>query len=356
MTFADGSTENEMLFNSSMNIIGGQYKVPGEAYAFWYTEPECINKVNVSSTGIPDLQLDGDINLYARAVTFVTKTGTEFNNAIPDNMTSVIFTDEEMPDGAEIINVDDLYDKFIHGKAGVPEMVDIAMEAIEILSMYPSQSAPDSLKWLSDWSVVKNRLLLSLCNKNAVEYLNSVIHKDIPGTDLALVPRIFTFNDGESFATLPLSHENLKSYGVSEEELWNQVYASTVKLQPAKIDIAAARHEQTNEIDVTNSIISISSDFGSFGAAACFYDGVLAGIENVIREKFYILPISSRGVLILPEKLANNAEYIGCDGCLDITSFCHDTAVYRIPKSHEDYLTDSAYLYDSGKLSVVNTK
>lgn len=98
------------------------------------------------------------------------------------------------------------------------------------------------------------------------------------------------------------------------------------------------------------------TDFGSFGAAACFYDGVLAGIENVIREKFYILPISSRGVLILPEKLANNAEYIGCDGCLDITSFCHDTAVYRIPKSHEDYLTDSAYLYDSGKLSVVNTK
>ena len=53
------------------------------------------------------MQLDGDINLYARAVTFVTKTGTEFNNAIPDNMTSVIFTDEEMPDGAEIINVDE---------------------------------------------------------------------------------------------------------------------------------------------------------------------------------------------------------------------------------------------------------
>ena len=254
-----------------------------------------------------------------------------------------------------IVNVDDLYDKFIHGKAGVPEMVDIAMEAMDVLTMYPSQSAPDSLKWLSEWSVVKNRLFLSLCNKNAVEYLNSVIHKDIPGTDLALVPRIFAFDDGESFATLPLSHKNLKSYGVSEKELWNHVAASTVKLQPAKIDIAAARHEQTNEIDVTNSIISISSDFGSFGAAACFYDGVLVGIENVIRDKFYILPLSSRGVLILPEKLVNDAGYL-FDGCLDITSFCQDAAVYRMPKSHEDYLTDSAYLYDSGKLSVVNTK
>ena len=80
------------------------------------------------------------------------------------------------------------------------------------------------------------------------------------------------------------------------------------------------------------------------------------GIENVIRDKFYILPMSSRGVLILPEKLANDAGYLSFDGCLDITSFCQDAAVYRMPKSHEDYLTDSAYLYDSGKLSLVNTK
>lgn len=107
MTFADGSTENEMLFNSSMNIIGGQYKVPGEAYAFWYTEPECINKVNVSSTGIPDLQLDGDINLYARAVTFVTKTGTEFNNAIPDNMTyDVVIDDADATSKANAATID----------------------------------------------------------------------------------------------------------------------------------------------------------------------------------------------------------------------------------------------------------
>lgn len=257
---------------------------------------------------------------------------------------------------AAIVNVDDLYNKFIHGKAGVPEMVDIAMEAMDILSMYPSQAAPDSFEWLSDWNAVKDRLFVSLCNKNAAEYLNSVIHKDIPGTDLVLLPRVFVFNDGESFATLPLSHENLESYGISEEELWNQVGTSTIKLQPAKIDVAAARHEQTSEIDVTNSIISISSDFGSFGAAACFYNGVLTGIESIIREKFYILPMSSRGVLILPEKLVNDAGYLSFDGCLDVTSFCQDTAVYRMPKVHEDYLTDSAYLYDSGKLSIVKTK
>ena len=55
---------------------------------------------------------------------------------------------------AAIVNVDDLYDKFIHGKAGVPEMVDIAMEAIEILSMYPSQSAPDSLRNKWEFSVI----------------------------------------------------------------------------------------------------------------------------------------------------------------------------------------------------------
>lgn len=106
MTFADGSSENEMVFNSAMDIIGGQYKVPGTAYAFWYTEPECINKVSVSKDGIPNLKLTSDIDLYAKPVTFVLKNGVDFNKLIPDDVTEVWFTDEEAPAEAEIVDVD----------------------------------------------------------------------------------------------------------------------------------------------------------------------------------------------------------------------------------------------------------
>lgn len=107
MKFADGTTENELVFNSSKDIVEGQYKLPGTSYIFWYTEPECKNKVKVSNAGIPDIDLNGDIDLYARSVTFVLKDGSNFSKLIPDDVTSVIFTDEEMPqdiDKSAVIN------------------------------------------------------------------------------------------------------------------------------------------------------------------------------------------------------------------------------------------------------------
>ena len=101
MKFADGTTENELVFNSSKDIVEGQYKLPGTSYIFWYTEPECKNKVKVSNVGVPDIDLNGDIDLYARSVTFVLKDGENFSKLIPDDATSVIFTDEEMPQGID---------------------------------------------------------------------------------------------------------------------------------------------------------------------------------------------------------------------------------------------------------------
>ena len=107
MTFADGSVKNEIVFNSAMDIIIGQYKIPGTMNVFWFTEPECINKVNVSKNGIPSIQLTEDIDLYARPVTFILKSGSNFNKLISDNINEIRFTDIEMPDDAIAIDVDD---------------------------------------------------------------------------------------------------------------------------------------------------------------------------------------------------------------------------------------------------------
>ena len=106
LKFADGSTENDMIFNNSKDIVSGQYKMPKGSYVLWYTEPECINHIKVSSNGIPSVKIDKDIDLYAKSVTFVLKQGPDVNKLIPDDVTSVIFTDEEMPDGVSVIDMD----------------------------------------------------------------------------------------------------------------------------------------------------------------------------------------------------------------------------------------------------------
>ena len=118
LKFADGSTENEMIFNSSKDIVSGQYKMPKGSYVLWYTEPECVNQVKVSSSGIPSVKIDKDIDLYAKSATFVLKQGPDVNKLIPDDVASVIFTDEEMPDGVSVIDMD------ADGDGGVVGWVD----------------------------------------------------------------------------------------------------------------------------------------------------------------------------------------------------------------------------------------
>ena len=72
----------------------------------------------MSSSGIPSVKIDKDIDLYAKSATFVLKQGPDVNKLIPDDVASVIFTDEEMPDGVSVIDMD------ADGDGGVVGWVD----------------------------------------------------------------------------------------------------------------------------------------------------------------------------------------------------------------------------------------
>ena len=117
LKFADGSETNEIVLNSSGQIVSGMFKVPGNTGAAaaisWYNDKACKNRVEVSDDGIPQIALTGDLDLWAKEKTFeikgwknAAKNDNEFNALIPDTVTSVIFTNEVMPNSATLINVD----------------------------------------------------------------------------------------------------------------------------------------------------------------------------------------------------------------------------------------------------------
>ena len=105
LKFADGSETNEIVLNSSGQIVSGMFKVPGNTGAAaaisWYSDESCKNRIEVSDDGIPQIALAGDLDLWAKEKTFEIKgyTGNykkrynDFNYLIPDTVTSIIFTD-----------------------------------------------------------------------------------------------------------------------------------------------------------------------------------------------------------------------------------------------------------------------
>ena len=117
LVFADGTTENQIIVNSSGKIVSGQYKELLASFG-WYSNINCTNKIEIDSDGLPVSGVTSDMDLYAKSKTFVLKNGYNFNKLIPSTATSVVFSDEVMPASTALINVD------VDGDNGVVAWMD----------------------------------------------------------------------------------------------------------------------------------------------------------------------------------------------------------------------------------------
>ena len=113
LKFADGTDENMVVYNSSGQIVEGSYKEVVGTGVVWYTNEACTQKAEISDDGVPQVELTGDLDLWAKEMTFEikgydsrVKNYNRFNAAIPDTVTEIIFTDEIKPKDKEIIDVD----------------------------------------------------------------------------------------------------------------------------------------------------------------------------------------------------------------------------------------------------------
>ena len=106
LKFADGTDENMVVYNSSEQIVEGSYKEAVGTGVAWYSDKTCKNKVEISDAGIPQVELTGDLDLWAKEMTFTLVAGSSFHNKIPNSTTEVIFTDEAEPKSKKTIDVD----------------------------------------------------------------------------------------------------------------------------------------------------------------------------------------------------------------------------------------------------------
>ena len=113
MKFADGSEENMVVYNSAGEIVQGEYKMAMGNHVGWCTGEDKGKRVVFLDDGTPQIEMTGDLDLWAKEMTFEIKgyKGSPtykngFNQSILSAVTEVIFTDEIKPASAEIIDVD----------------------------------------------------------------------------------------------------------------------------------------------------------------------------------------------------------------------------------------------------------
>ena len=112
LTFADGSTENEVVYASSGQVVSGAYKglIGGSGVVRWYTDKTYQTQMWLNADGTLAAPLTGDVDVWPKEVTSEIKGyinyDNGFNQAIPSTATTVVFTDEVMPADATLIDVD----------------------------------------------------------------------------------------------------------------------------------------------------------------------------------------------------------------------------------------------------------
>ena len=112
LKFADGTDENMVVYNSSGQIVEGSYKEAVGTGVGWYADKGLTQRVEISDDGVPQIELTGDLDLWAKEMTFeikgynYSKQYNDFNYLIPDTVTEIIFTDEVKQKEKEIIDVD----------------------------------------------------------------------------------------------------------------------------------------------------------------------------------------------------------------------------------------------------------
>ena len=160
LTFPDGTTENQIIVNSSGKIVSGQYEELLTSSG-WYSDSNCTSKVELNSNGLPVSGVISDLDLYAKPKTYVLKKGYDFKSLIPSTATSVVFTDETMPASAVLIDVD------ADGDGGaVAWMDDTTMKVSTQIKGLKAQANSISTYMFSGKSNLKNIDLIMLDTQN----------------------------------------------------------------------------------------------------------------------------------------------------------------------------------------------
>lgn len=73
LVFDDGSDVNEVVYNSSGQIVDGKFKIPNGTGVGWYTDMNCKNRIDLTYDGIFTEALNSDIDLWAKELTFKIK-------------------------------------------------------------------------------------------------------------------------------------------------------------------------------------------------------------------------------------------------------------------------------------------
>lgn len=198
---------------------------------------------------------------------------------------------------------------------------------------------------ITDYEKVKDRIIYRLVNRKANEKLLENMPY-IPYLDLAIVFCVLLEVTGNGTATMAVSSEHARLWGVSGEELYGMASENTCRLLPDDFSAMSKVIEElsdTPQEEGEECMYVLSNRIRSHGAAAILYEKRLEGIGMYLESNYYVLPSSIHEVIVIPEKAAPGKEML--------SQMVEE--INRTQVADEEVLSGRAYYYDREKKKLV---
>lgn len=227
------------------------------------------------------------------------------------------------------------------------EMLEMETGTMENEGFSNFQSAADiNVKMLEDiigdYRLMLKHLIIQAVSAEKYEgILHFIPHERVE--DIAIIYKAAIESDGEYTASVIVSHELLKSQGITERTFKKDALEQVPVNRPVIIkgltetvmEMTGTAYVTTKDHDDEKVFIATTKD-RTYGSGVIAYPGFLGDAAKELKGSFYILPSSIHEVLLLKDE-----GKMDPDALRDIVKSVNRTTV-----APEDRLTDSVYRYD----------
>ena len=197
---------------------------------------------------------------------------------------------------------------------------------------------------MKDFETIKDAICFSLVNRET----NQEVLSEHPHIDVLDLAMLFYYKRAEGFkkgATIDIVERDLKSWGITLEELYKVAYENTVKLLPSVFqtiervidDIAKEeRLPSPCKGEPKERMYVLTNVEKYLGAGTILYPGVLRQVYEHLGVGFFVLPSSTHEVIIMPD--------VGSVNALNLQSLVADMNKHYLEA--DEVLSNSVYRYD----------
>lgn len=234
---------------------------------------------------------------------------------------------------------DTIYPRF---EAGEPLSVLIE-ELIDVFLESEQHAQPEAESFDMSYDKIKDLLRVRVVDQQANrKYLQTVVHLEVPGTELVYVPEIRMDKDG-GFWSAVVTKAMADANGYDPDELMILAVNNTVKYDPPRLfylsrAIFDYEDADINLLDSSNAIepevLVLTSESAQFGAYAMLQKNVLDRIAEAVGS-FHLLPSSRHELIVIPDSFDSDEDHLR-----DMVRSANRAVV-----SPEDFLSDDIFAY-----------